>query len=1398
MRSLYLPYQAILDDESGSWCATGLDRSRVDFGVGWGPTAADAEERLKDWVLDSLLASAGDGEDRMNDLVDAPPDGPAVEFGMVDLMPIRLRLLRARRGYTQAEIGTRLGLTQQAYAKLERPGSNLQLRTLELVQGVLEADPLSLDGGAEQARTAPPRRAPKILVTAADIVQWAQRIEAKAEFPVLLYRLVWGSSSRLRDLHFPSGESIYSGGFDGYVVASGDHPHVPAGASLWELGTEKGVRDKAERDYTKRLAEDSPFDRGEITYLAVTARNATVIDRWAEEKRALHIWKDVRGYDAGRLAQWIDSLPAVALWFAGQIGKVPAGVHDPASWWFDWTNVTVPATAAGVVLAGQDEVQRAVHDWAAGPPAALAVRAVTDEEAVAVSIASLLEAERSSTRTARAWVVTSTEAWAQATASAEPLLLIAAFVDKAGVESAVSRGHHVLVPLGDASPKDGVVDMGVRPWDALRSAVSGMGVDNQRLDELTEVGRLSLSAFRRKLARIRGLSVPNWAEGPSSPGLLTALLAGGWDDDSEADRHAVEKLAGIPYESVLTDLRRWANAADPPIRELGSQWRLIDHTDAWVLLHRFVGREHLERWSQVAVEVLAELDPKFELPTDQQYAAAVYGERLSHSAQLREGLAETLAILGALSNGHSPGGQAPGQRWACRVARSLLSQPGGWHLWASLSSLLRLIAEACPDEFVPALERALADPDFVPHLFTDRENTFFSSSPHAGLLWALEVLAWSLEHLGGATQLLGGLAATEPPGGRLGNHPVASLSEIFKLWHPCTSAPIDARGTALGALAEVYSDVAWNVLEAILPRAMAVAIPTATPRWRNWIVESQTTGAELAAGVEMVVDRMLDLAADNGDRWASLVNLLDDVGGLQFDRILEGIRVATPRLPEAERGKVWDRLRKLIGRHREFPDARWALPTTRVDQMDRVLQDIAPSDLQLLNGWLFTEWPEITGRRHGNWTQDQAEIGRQRAAVISQLLNAGGVDAVVEFGRGVDAPWTVGWALSAVTRPDQTSELVAGLLESDDKTLNSVGVGILGAIGSEDPSRLVLLLESQSWSASAGADILRIMPFAIETWTRVEAQPPEVQRLYWERVNVYQHVADDEALGTSVGDLVAQQLYEKAIHLLALNIDTAPAELIAAVLTATATGRRDEPLRVDNVATDVPRLLEVLADRMGPLDFVADLEWVFLPLLHTPLHYPKALMLKLQRDPALFVQALEAMYHRSDEGPRRDATKGDLEHAMRAFDLLHEWHEPPGCHDGTVDEDELRGWVTEARRLAAEAARSTVADIHIGQVLAHIPPGAEGWPPDDLGRLLEELKSPHIDDGVVTGISNKQGVTTRGLHDGGAQERELAREYADAASRVSARLPRLARILRRVTSSYEDLGRREDVESEVR
>lgn len=70
--------------------------------------------------------------------------------------------------------------------------------------------------------------------------------------------------------------------------------------------------------------------------------------------------------------------------------------------------------------------------------------------------------------------------------------------------------------------------------------------------------------------------------------------------------------------------------------------------------------------------------------------------------------------------------------------------------------------------------------------------------------------------------------------------------------------------------------------------------------------------------------------------------------------------------------------------------------------------------------------------------------------------------------------------------------------------------------------------------------------------------------------------------------------------------------------------------------------------------------------------------------------------------------------------------------------------------------------------------------------------------GFNSGCFNKRGVHSRGVFDGGDQERDLAAYYRKQATALQISHPRLAGMLNRVAESYDRHGLMEDLEVRLR
>lgn len=1320
-----------------------------------------------------------------------------------------LSLARRQRGLTAAELGALVGVSQPRVSQLEA-GQNLEIGTLARLAEALGLElrvGLAPRGGAAGFPS-------ELLVQARDIAQWAEQVDAATLLPDLLRRLILNTTPQLQRVELPGSEAVRHGGYDGVVEAGLGSAFVPGGASVWELSVSKDPKGKAERDYAARTRDPLGQSPAHTAYVAVTARRWPGKKAWVQEKLKEGKWREVRAYDADDLFAWLEIDPATHIWFSRRLGKYPEHVRDLEGFWEAWSGATVPAVHPGLVTAGRAREVERVHQWLQGPPSLLTVQAQTREEVVAFLAASLRQLENPEPYLARAVVVEDLAAWRQLAGTRKGLVLVALFDERGEVGCAAGR-HWVYVPLGQ---DDGAVSETLRlpllDLEGAQKALEAMGFKEEDARNKAREARSSLEAFRRSLSPELAVQPPLWAREAEVRPLLAALLAGSWTE-READQQALSQLAGMPYPEVQHALTLWLGRPDAPVRRVGDEWMLASREDAWRWLHRRLTPAEFEAFRRVALEVLGEDDPKLDLPPGERYLAGVMGKVLRHSDLLRRGLAETLALMGARSEASELQGGRTGQQWADRVVRDLLAEGAGWRRWASLGSLLPLLAEASPDEFLRAVERGLqGEAPPLLQLFTDHRedgSLFGPQSHHTGLLWALENLAWPREYLGEATLHLARLAELDP-GGRLGNRPHRSLAEIFCFWLPQTVAPLQSRLRVLERVIKSHPAVGWRLLMDLLPTVGQASGMSHRPRFRDWGVNPhpQVPLSEVWEAAEWAVDRLLRLVGNDGGRWSDLLEALPKLPHGLTLRVVEQLEGLDPAGFRAEdRARVWGTLRELIGRYADLADTEWSLPPEQVKRLQAVYERFEPEGGLERYAWLFGHNPRVAGIDRRDWQVRQEALARLRRDAVARLYREGGLEAVFQLAARVECFWEVGLALSRLDLPPDEEARVFAALGSEEPWAGELArhyvMGRAEAKGDEGPAWLDELHKlAQGWNPVQQARFYLCLPFGAATWDRLEAAGPEAKALYWRWVGVYQRkLGDAGEVERAVRSFLEAGRPRAAVDFLLIYlqvhhafIDELPLALAVEALQQLAQQPEAEG---GSLLHGIDDLLDVL-ERAG-LDesSVARLEIMFFGWLEHVSDRPKTLYRLLAKDPDVFHEVLTWVYAGEGEDPQ-EATEQAQHLGRLGYRILRGWYGLPGGDgEGGVDPQALLGWVARVRELARGSGRAAAADYQVGEVLSRSPLGSDGvWPHEAVREVLEGVRSEPLAQGFIIGRLNRQGGVMKDPLEGGAQELQIAQAYRRDADLLAEHWPRTTRLLRELADSYESDARREESEAELR
>jgi hypothetical protein len=1226
----------------------------------------------------------------------------------------------------------------------------------------------------------------------------------------LVWRLVAASSPKPKDRRFPLGDSIGQPGPDGILdVDFPLAPFVPDGLSYWEIGTGIGPATKATSDY-KDLTAAVPQDvRASASFVFVTplsGRRGWQGDwkeksqlKWISDRKGRGDWRDVRVIDGTRLIDWLSAFPAVELWLA-HILRLPTQQLETIEqrWGILKSIGEPPPMSPSVFLANRDEAQVKLSALLQGQSFQLKLDTQHPEQVVdfvAAHIASM-DSEARADVAGRCVVVAGPEGWKSVVGLREAHVLVAdPDLDLSGekgtklLELARRAGHQVIyggLPGGVPHPNSAAIP--TASPQQVEKCLRDAGYAEERARTLALKSAGNLGSLLRCLQNAS--LMPEWASPTASAELAVAVFLGTWNERVPGDVAFVENVSGKAYGEWIGALRELAAAPGTPLTQQDGVWKFVQRYEGWYALGPRLFDDHLKRFQDAALKVLREIDPALDLPTSERYMASVRGKVWAHSADLRSGIATTLALLGS----------HPGALVSCSVGRSVLtaarvvdealSKPSSG-TWASLTNLLPLLAEAAPSEFLDCLDTALLKHrEPIARLFTEEGDGLFGGSYVSGLLWALETLAWEPAYLGRVTKCLGELDAMDP-GGKFTNRPGNSLATILLPWFPQTCASVQRRIAVVSSLLTEMPDVAWKLLRALLPQAHATSMGSHKPQWRQLIPSDWSSGATMAEYREQITAyATLAVQAAQGNP-GRLVDLIDHLPKLPPDAIATVIDALSSDpirgLSEGDRLGLWDSLVALVNRHRRFSEADWAMSNELLARLDATIAKLAPSLPEHEYRRLFTERDFDLYERNGNWSEQAAILESKRDEAIISLLVLGPLK-VIEFAATVESPWRVGVSLGRVANDIVEKVFLPAYLEPVDKTPRTLASGFVRGRFALLGWEWVDAIAFGQWNPRQLAQFFAYLPFASAAWRRVEKLLGPDSALYWAETSASPYEASAD-LVEAMRALLKHERPRAALrcaYVASHEHVEVPAQLLSEALLA-AVRDTGEPVHAGE-AYEIGKVIDSLQEAPDAKEEdIGQVEWAYLPILDREEgSRPKVLEKRLATDPNFFCEVIRLVFRSTsitDNASPPQETQEAV--ATNAYRLLHQWRYPPGMQgDRAFDSNAFDAWLEKVRHDCSASGHLEVAMTIVGQVLTFAPPDPSGlWILDHVARTLDGRDASDMRAGFRTQMFNARGVYG---FTGGKEEQEIAAGYREKATALDEKgFSRFAATLTELSETYE-------------
>lgn len=1249
------------------------------------------------------------------------------------------------------------------------------------------------------------------LITADDLNSWpdSDARDAQENFPRLVRKLLHETPG-VSAVSVRAGNGVSAPGYDGVAQSAEMVSVLPTGSLVFEFGTDKEVRSKATEDYRKRSKQD---DAASHVFVFATPRRWSGKDKWLEERRSEGKFANVWALDADDLEAWLETSPSSHYWISEHLGKQPDEAQTLEHWWNNFHQVTQLELPVSMFTAGREPNRDILRELLAETPQTITVQADWRDDCLAFIYASLAaDAENQLEALDQSVVIVkSVGAWNRIARQAGKSILIPAF-DGVETKPAIDNGHHVIKIVDREQVVYGKVDLELprvsRP--DVQSLLNDCGVNFQQAGYLAGLARRNMASFVRALTRNTAIQTPAWATDTSAPMLAALTLVGAWDANNDKDRQAIAALVRSDYDTVTSLCQKRSGGNDPVMSQSGSVWRFASLEEAYRCLSSKITDGVIERWKQVALDVLCEVNPSYGLNPIEKFAQQLNQptSQIQYSEELKSGIALSLSMLGSIEGGDAQSRKLTSS--AAEVVNRLLSQAvkdDTGCVWNLIGPRLRYLAEAAPQQFIDVIiDNLEQDSSSLLRAYYADSNDILFGDPwfHPHLLWALEVLAWSEEYFDDAVECLALLAANRADDKQRGNRPDESLTAILCGWANFTTVPSDERLAALDSVKWISSPVGWDVLFALWPDYSAVITPPATPRFRtDWcpLTDKPVKREERSSFFQGLVERAHtwdDVTPSNLKRLVNHINR----GIMPEDRAkiidyLDELAFST-EYNDDDRYLVWHTLRQLATSHYHHRAAEWSLPEEEVNRLLELSDRWKPTSPVLRHLYLFNHNPGMLDCALHRDLDDYDQIVEQRRQdALSEILSVPQKlhDLETLASRAV-ASWVLGQMLA--DRQELDFWDIAHWVDSSDSKLTAVVDGYLYRVRRQrGASWLQDVLDDPRLTALQRAAVLRCVPAEWDYW-EVVARNQDDDNAYWQTAEM--RVLPPDHMRYAIGRLVACGRAWDAIDSVSLSIRSAKQEGVKTDLTADVligllhVACTQESLKISSLSYEVGQVLDHIVELKADQVDVARLEILFYQLIGD-YREPIVLHHTLATESHLFVRLMEVA-HRGETmlGMDRSAS------FRMATSVLNGWRGCPGMTaDGELDAAVMQQWVETARQGLAAAELSDKGDHQIGRLLANSPEDENGtWPLPAVCALIDEVGSRNLDKGFIAGMCRGLMSSVRGVYDGGQQEREHAQRYRTWSKQIRSTSRHTARLLGKTAERYEEQAGREDEQALAR
>lgn len=1247
-------------------------------------------------------------------------------------------------------------------------------------------------------------------ITSTDIKHWADTRGSQGLLPELVVRLIRATSTNINHVRFPSGDAIHLSGWDGVLDSNETIFNVSSGISLWECGVNTNPKDKANEDYSKRTNNPLGYDKTQSTFVFVTPRIWDRAIEWANEKKQFGEWKDVVVITAVELEEWLLMCPAIALWLTESIsGKSIRKVYSIESYWNRWASGKNLKLNPSILLGGREKEQKSVYDNISKSSITI-VQSMAQSESLAFAVACILESPDKYNLLSKCIVVEDEDILERLIDEYNNIVFIANVGQKNHMY-AIQNDHCIIYAASAAesfnkTSDTNLIKLPLLDRDSFIKSLVKSGISREFAEQLSRETVRNITILRRSLEL--DYTCPDWAKPENVRDIIPAVLVSRWSEIQEGDKEIISLIAGEPYNSYIARLQKWVHLDDSPVVTIDGKWRLYSPYEAFGYISRYITITDFTNYKEAIHRITSDNDPDA-IEKMEATGLHFWEHKQNYSGWIKEGLFQSAIMISLSKNEDTLNLPTLPSTWIDDIVSTILNNSSiEW--WLSNRHVLELIAEASPKSYIRFIQDDLVkDNSIIRRLFIPKGNISFWGVPenYVEVLFSLQILLWSEEWLLPVSCILAELCGIKN-GISLSNKPIEALYETYAIWMPQTYAKTAQRLQVLETLSKKYPNQMFGLYYKLLDKLdSAIVFCTHPMRWRCYnYTKGVVTCKEVRDSIQRLCKLVVSVCDESEEQICKLLNLANQkaLGQENRDMLFEYIVIRKPIF--IGNYVIINTIRNVIYRHKTCSDAKWALSKDEIHSWEVLLSELESENLLEKYMWIFEDsYVEIAEIDRKNLDRNEAfeQVRIYKNRVVKEIEQAYGFNGICKFVKMVGCPSEVGesYAYSAdATTYQQVLDVL--LVESEESIIN-FAKGFFRHYtlrnGTDSVISIFNYLSIDKYESIISIP-LTVTPCACrEMWRFIGTLPASVQNGYWKNLSIG-FIRNEEVLFL-VKKLNEYKRYDRAIDVIYHSHEdiSIPASVIEeAIIGLISLSEKDVILKMHYELAKVVYILDRLED--ADIQTLYSIELLLYRLLEQYENVNETKFVnEIMTNPHSMMEIIDKVYLSSDEYERAiELEKISDDNIYReCFYILSDIRRVPYVDkDNNIDEAALNNYICQLQDLGITNHKIDGVNTVIGELLGNYPE-IENYPPLPICDIIEKHNNVKINQGFMTKIYNKRGVTVRPAFAGGTLENIESVKYKKYADKIRYTHPVVCRIFDDLSNNYYLMAKREDTKVKI-